>query len=104
MLLLFAVFVNIAAMIASSEDAAVHAELPEELRQLGDEAELVGGIADAHTPAIGLCLPDAGQQIPDGGLSAGQKEVILHVPWTDQQPPVADILPAQGFCSGRMSK
>ena len=97
MLLLLTVFVNIAAVIASSEDAAVHAELPEDLRQLGDEAELVRRVADAHAPAIGLCLPDAGQQIPDGGLSAGQKEVVLHVPGADQQPPVPDILPAQGL-------
>ena len=69
------------------------AEAAEDLGQLGDIAELVGQIP--HGAGLSAELPaDAAalQQVADGGLAAGEVQVVLEIPGADDQAALLDVL------------
>ena len=77
--------------VAAPEYAVVDAEAAENLRQLSDQSELVGRIAAPGARSELLRQRGSRQQIPHGGLAAGQEEVVLHIPRPDFQVARTDI-------------
>ena len=73
------------AIEAASEDAAVDSESGEDLGKLADQSELIRSVADIAAFAEFPCNSPSCQQIADGGFSAGQEKVVLHIPRADPQ-------------------
>src|SRR6056297_1902713 len=66
------------------EDEIVDAELTQHLRQLRDIAKLVRCVADVLASPVLSRHRGADEEVTDGSLTAGEVEIVLHVPGPDQ--------------------
>ncbi|MPM69084.1 hypothetical protein SDC9_116028 [bioreactor metagenome] len=77
--------------VAAPENTVPDAEIPENLRQLADQPELVGDITATGACAERFRLCAADQEVPYRRLAAGEEEVVLDIPGADFQVAGTDI-------------
>src|SRR5207244_1127956 len=88
---------------AAADDGVVDAEAAQDLRHLGEVAELVGEVADLQGAAKGGGDAVADQQAAEGRLAAGEELVVQLVPGADGDPAGAVVFFEPG-AEGRESK